>query len=83
MPTSKPVQSHRSSQDEVITLSVNGRDTSVPRGCSVLGLLEISGLAARPCAVERNGRVVPKAQHASTELDTGDRVELVTLVGGG
>jgi sulfur carrier protein len=34
-------------------------------------------------AVELNLEVVPRAQHSSTALREGDRLEVVTLVGGG
>ena len=34
-------------------------------------------------AVERNGEIVPKSQHASTELASGDQLEIVVAVGGG
>jgi sulfur carrier protein len=34
-------------------------------------------------AVEVNLEVVPRAQHAQTRLRDGDRLEVVTLVGGG
>jgi sulfur carrier protein len=34
-------------------------------------------------AVEVNRRLVRRAEHASTRLAEGDRVEVVTLVGGG
>jgi sulfur carrier protein len=34
-------------------------------------------------AVEINLEVVPRAQHRETVLNAGDRVEVVTLVGGG
>jgi sulfur carrier protein len=36
-----------------------------------------------PVAVERNGDVVPRAEHASTRLERGDVVEIVHFVGGG
>ena len=36
-----------------------------------------------PCAVEVNQQLVPKAKHSQHQLHGGDRVELVTLVGGG
>ena len=41
------------------------------------------GLAGKPVAVERNREIVPRAQHATTLLAAGDRLELVTFVGGG
>jgi thiamine biosynthesis protein ThiS len=34
-------------------------------------------------AVEHNLRVVPRAEHASLRLNHGDRLEIVTFVGGG
>lgn len=62
---------------------VNGRETEVPHGSSVADLLERLGLRERPVAVERNRRVVRKDQRAGTVLCEGDRIEIVTLVGGG
>ncbi|HEX2687278.1 MAG TPA: sulfur carrier protein ThiS [Kofleriaceae bacterium] len=47
------------------------------------GLIEELGLAGKPVAVERNRDVVPRALHASTVLAAGDRLEVVTFVGGG
>ena len=32
---------------------------------------------------EVNKRIVPRKRHESTQLNEGDKVELVTLVGGG
>ena len=34
-------------------------------------------------AVERNGKIVPKARYDDTVLTDGDRVEIVSFVGGG
>jgi thiamine biosynthesis protein ThiS len=33
--------------------------------------------------VERNEAVVPRAEHASTTISPGDRLEVVHFVGGG
>lgn len=46
-------------------------------------LLEELGLAGQAVAVELNKGVVPKKDHARTDLHEGDVLELVTLVGGG
>jgi len=61
---------------------VNGdpTDTDARTIAELLGQLD---LADRPVAVERNQAVVPKRRHADTALAEGDRLELVTLVGGG
>ena len=62
---------------------VNGEPRSVPPGTTVSGLLADLGLGGRAVAVERNREIVPRAQHPAVELTDGDRLELVTFVGGG
>jgi sulfur carrier protein len=62
---------------------VNGEPREVPGGTTVRGLVELLGLTDGPVAVERNREVVPRAEHASTELGAGDVVEIVHFVGGG
>lgn len=64
-------------------VTLNGEKREVADGLSVATLLESLGLAGQPCAVEVNGQVVPKRRHAETPVRDGDRIEVVTLVGGG
>ncbi len=64
-------------------IEVNGEPRDVPEGASVSDLLELLEIRVAHVAVERNLRVVPRAQHADTRLAPGDRLEVVTLVGGG
>lgn len=68
---------------ETVEIRVNGRSEDVPVGLSVAGLIERHGLSGSPCAAEVNETLVPKREHAGRVLVAGDRVELVTLVGGG
>ncbi|GAC1356046.1 MAG: hypothetical protein NVS3B10_11210 [Polyangiales bacterium] len=64
-------------------LKVNGEATEVPDGLSVAGLVAHLGLGPGPVAVERNRAVVPRADHAATQLAEGDDLEIVHFVGGG
>ena len=64
-------------------IDVNGAPQEVPDGLSVAELLDALGVDRRHIAVELNLEIVPRAEHASTELAEGDRVEIVTMVGGG
>ena len=64
-------------------LIVNGKERDLPDGITLFELIELLGLDAGPCAAEVNKELVPKKDHAATPLNDGDRVELVTLVGGG
>ena len=66
-----------------ITVIVNGESRAVPAGSTAGDLVEALGLAGRPLAVEVNEEVVPRARLADCRLQSGDRLELVTLVGGG
>lgn len=62
---------------------VNDDERELPDGQTLGALLAQLGFADRPVAVELNRELVPRARHADTVLRAGDRVEIVTLVGGG
>lgn len=62
---------------------VNGEARDVPEGTTVAALLALVGAPAAGVAVEVNRAVVRRAEHAARALAPGDRVEVVTLVGGG
>ncbi len=64
-------------------LEVNGEPKSVPDGLTVRGLLEHLGVLPDRVAVEVNLAVVKRADHASRPLAEGDKVEIVSFVGGG
>ncbi len=64
-------------------VTVNGERREVPEATTVRGLVEILGLTDGPVAVERNGDVVPRAEHAKAALAEGDVLEIVHFVGGG
>ncbi len=70
-------------QTTVMEITVNGQPREMDSGSTVAALLETLGLDARHVAVERNLELVPRAAHGATPLAAGDRVEVVTLVGGG
>lgn len=66
-----------------IEIHVNGKPRSIAAGSTVAALLTSLELDPRTLAVERNLELVPRAQHAATPISAGDRLEVVTLVGGG
>ena len=71
------------SESAAHTILVNGRPHPVAPGTTVAELGRALALAAERVAIERNGEVVRRADHASCRLAAGDRIEVVTLVGGG
>ncbi|MBX3274464.1 MAG: sulfur carrier protein ThiS [Sandaracinaceae bacterium] len=64
-------------------VQVNGEPREVAPGTTVRALLEALGLGDTLVAVERNQEIVPRAEHASTEVGDGDALEIVHFVGGG
>jgi sulfur carrier protein len=66
-----------------MNIQVNGEPKEVPDGTTVRALVELLGLTDGPVAVEKNGDVIRRAQHASEILSEGDVVEIVHFVGGG
>lgn len=64
-------------------VEINGEPRDIEPHSTVAALLHSLGLEGRPVAVERNAAIVPRADHASTQLAEGDRLELVQFVGGG
>lgn len=46
-------------------------------------LLAQLGLTAKRVAVEWNGVIVPRSCYPQTNLQEGDRLEIITAVGGG
>lgn len=66
-----------------IEIKVNGEPARIADGASIADLVASKGLRTDQVAVEVNTSLVPRAQHTGTTLRAGDRVEIVTLVGGG
>lgn len=69
--------------DSSISITVNGSERRITLGTTLRGLIGELGLTGQPVAAEVNKAVVPFRRHAEHQLVEGDRVELVTLVGGG
>ncbi len=65
------------------TLELNGQPISVPSGTSIAELVAQTLPNARAYAVEVNRAVLSRRDHATRIIASGDRVEIVTLVGGG
>jgi sulfur carrier protein len=66
-----------------MAVEVNGERRALAAGTTVAALLAELGFGGRRVAVERNGEIVPRSRHDSTELAAGDRIEIVVAVGGG
>ena len=68
---------------EPIALQVNGESRQATAGLSLQLLLVELGYEPRLVVVEFNGAIVPRAQWPDQAVAAGDRLEVVTIVGGG
>lgn len=66
-----------------IEILLNGEHTTVTAGTRLAELLGQLGVVAAGTAVEVDGRIVSAAEYEQFELQPGQRVEIVRLVGGG
>ena len=64
-------------------LLLNGDEREIAGVSSVADLVASLGLDSRKVAVERNLEIVPRSTYADTALADGDRIEIVTFIGGG
>lgn len=63
-------------------VKINGDNLDIA-GKTIAEYLDTTNYDKQRIAVERNGDIVPKAQYTETVLLDGDRVEVVSFVGGG
>lgn len=66
-----------------IPLQVNGEAKTCPPQTLLPSYLQQIGLNPRLVAVEYNGEILHRQFWDSTYLQAGDRLEIVTIVGGG
>ena len=64
-------------------ITVNDQPREVAEGATIAELLRQLNLADKHVAVEVNLELIPRGRHAAHTLAHGDRLEVVTLVGGG
>jgi sulfur carrier protein len=68
---------------ELIELQVNGEAQTCSPQTTLPQLLVEMGLNPRLLAVEYNGEILHRQFWDQTEIKTNDRLEIVTIVGGG
>ena len=62
---------------------VNGNPRTIAPGTTIGSLLRDLSLPSMRVAVERNREIVRKAEYETVAMRAGDRIEIVTFVGGG
>lgn len=65
------------------TITVNGQPLSIREGETLPELLKAQGYRLDVIAIEYNGQVLKKEAYVGTVLRAGDKLEVVSFVGGG
>ncbi|WP_008318962.1 sulfur carrier protein ThiS [Leptolyngbya sp. PCC 6406] len=68
---------------DTVSLQVNGEAHTCPPQTALPAFLADLGLNPRLVAVEYNGEILHRQFWDTTYLKAGDRLEVVTIVGGG
>lgn len=67
----------------MITFFINGEPREFAAPLTLTELIVALELTGKRIAIEKNGDIVPRSQHAQTVVSEGDRLEMVVAVGGG
>lgn len=67
----------------IFKLQVNGESKTCESGTNLPDFLTAVGLNPKLVAVEYNGEILARGLWLETILQPGDRLEIVTIVGGG
>jgi sulfur carrier protein len=69
--------------EQTVAIIVNGENRQAQPGATVSDLLSTLGLDSGRVAIERNLEILPRPAWAETQVQLGDRYEIVQFVGGG
>lgn len=66
-----------------INVTINGKTESIAAGMSLQSLLKLLGIKSERVAIEYNREIIDRNQFDALHLKEGDRLEIITFVGGG
>lgn len=64
-------------------IQVNGDAVELAAQAKLSDLISQMDLTGKRIAIELNMEIIPRSEHDSTELNSGDKVEIVHAIGGG
>ncbi len=66
-----------------VTVTINGRERSIPEGATVSAVLALFDLQAATVVVEHNREILARDRFDERVVRQGDDLEIVRFVGGG
>lgn len=67
----------------MISFQLNGESKQIESGKTLTDLVALLGLTGKRIAIEVNEEIIPRGEHASTQIQPGDKIEIVNAIGGG
>ncbi len=66
-----------------MNIMLNNEDSEVRDGLTIAQLLNDREIQNKYIAVEVNKIIIPKSDYQKYEIKNGDRIEIITAIGGG
>lgn len=66
-----------------MNIHLNGARHTLETETSIAALLAMLDLQQKRVAVEVNGQIIPRSEHAAVILQADDKVEVIHAIGGG
>tara|TARA_Y100000287_G_C14193315_1_gene341386 strand:- start:989 stop:1189 length:201 start_codon:yes stop_codon:yes gene_type:complete len=66
-----------------MNIMLNNEDSEVRDGMTIAQLLNDREIQNKYIAVEVNKIIIPKSDYQKYEIKNGDRIEIITAIGGG
>jgi sulfur carrier protein len=67
----------------MIRIKLNGKDWEVAPKTTVADLLARLKIIPKVCVVELNGEILSREKYLKTAVKSGDRIEVIRIMGGG
>ena len=64
-------------------ITINGKTLTLSAPMTLGAYLDENNYRHTYIAVEKNGEILPKSEYDTTYLNDGDKIEIVSFVGGG
>lgn len=80
--TSMPFRRSCDCMDQ-ISIQVNGKNEQIPKGTTVRQHLESKGIGINVVACELNMKILKRATLGDIQLNEGDVLEVIQMIGGG
>ena len=66
-----------------MSILLNNKTETFYDGLTIQNLLENKNIKEKYFAVEVNEKIIPKSDHKTYMIRDGDRIEIITAIGGG